>query len=235
MQSRLDAARRALALAFMSLRAHAEGRMRHFQETYQDSRDWAEDVIRWAADQKIDTWLSPEEKKAQDEPLGSWDESTTTNNFWRVESLKSVLWAIGQFDAMPSYLHEGVDAAFERIPMHADVAPFLAAAELRPKEALYAERHIAEFYHWRVVTEVLRLRGMQPPRGDTYEAVVARALDGIDLPVPHDGTDILVDGTRFIDLDDERKQAVISIGYERHLALCWITSDDPWDEARADT
>jgi hypothetical protein len=219
----------------MTLRAQVENGMSHRREPYEQAKERGEELRTWAQEQRLVDWLSPKEREIYDEPLGSWTDGTIMNTFWRVESLKALLWAIGRFETMPSYLEGGVDDAYEMIPVGEDVTYFLAAAELRPEDELYEERKLAEFYHWRITTEILRLQGMQPPRGDSYEAVVIRALDGIDLPVPNDGVDILVDGTRFIDLEPDRKQEVMSIGYERHFALCWVTRDDPWDETHADT
>ena len=75
--------------------------------------------------------------------------------------------------------------------------------------------------------------------GDTYEAVVQRALDGIEeqgIQVEHDSADILVDGTPYIDLTDEQKANSASVCVERQLALEWICSEDEqWDNARCDT
>jgi hypothetical protein len=64
-----------------------------------------------------------------------------------------------------------------------------------------------------------------------------RALTAIEengFPIEHDDVDVLVNGVRFSDLGEE-KGHMMSICYERHLALEWVLRGDDWDEARADT
>jgi hypothetical protein len=239
MQTQEATAQRALALGLISLRAQAENGVSFLPGEEEKYRKYGEELLRWATEQKIDRWLSKAEKKLHRKALGKWTHSDIAERFWRIESLKALLWALRFFDAMPTYTQVGkVEDAYSKIPVRGDVAPFLSGANLRSEEELDAERCRARFYNWRCRTELFRLQGMPPATGDTYEAVVARALAGLvddGISVENDGVDILVDGVHFRELVGDIKGNMMSVCYERHLALEWICSDDDWDSARAHT
>jgi hypothetical protein len=130
-----------------------------------------------------------------------------------------------------------VGDVYAALPVGKDVTIFLAQAKLRAEAELTKERRFAQFLNWRGRTELLRLQGMKPPMGDSYEKVVARALSAIDeegFPIKHDGVDILINGVRFINLGEEKRR-IMSVCHERHLALDWALSEDDWDDARAQT
>jgi hypothetical protein len=178
------------------------------------------------------------ERKLNRKKLGKWSYDDIGERFWRIESLKAVLWCIQVLDEMPTYFEVGpVKETYSKLPEGKDVSVFLAHAKLRTEDEIEKEREFAKFLNWRCRTEALRLQGMKPPRGDSYKKVVARALDAIEengFPIEHDGADILVNGVRFTDLGEGRGD-MMSICYERHLALAWVLSDDDWDDAHADT
>jgi hypothetical protein len=240
MQTQAAVAGRALALGLIALRAQYENGISYGEDPEQTerARQRGQALLDWAADQKLDALLSRAERKLHKKKLGKWSHEEISERFWRIESLKSVFWCIRVFAERPSYFGVGrVNGTYDRLPEGKDTAPFLAAAQLREEAEIEKERDFARFLNWRCRTELLRLRGMAPPRGDTYTKVVARALPAIEengFPVEHDGTDILVGGVRFIDLGEE-KGDVMSICYERQLALEWVCGDGDWDEARANT
>jgi hypothetical protein len=186
----------------------------------------------------MDVFLSAKERKLHAKKLGKWSYDDIGECFWRIESLKAVLWCVQFFDAMPTYAEVGkVNDAYALLPVGEGITAFLAGAKLRTEVEIEKERQFAQFLNWRCRTELFRLRGLKPPRGDSYEEVVARALPAIEIngfPIEHDGVDILVHGVRFIDLGEE-KGYMMSICYERHLALEWVLSEDDWDDAHADT
>jgi hypothetical protein len=239
MQTQLAVAQRALALGLIALRAQAENGVSYCPGEEERFRQLGEDLSGWAKEQKVGDWLSKEEKKLHRKALGKWTHSDIAERFWRIESLKALLWALGYFEEMPTYSRVGnVEDAYSKIPVKADVAPFLNGAHLREEQELELERSRARFFNWRCRTELFRLQGRPPARGDTYEAVVARALAGLaedGIHVEHDGVDIVVDGGRFQELEGDLKGNMMSVCYERHLALEWVCGEGDWDLARADT
>jgi Domain of unknown function (DUF4272) len=238
MQTQDAVARRAAALCLISLRSQAESGVSYGEADQDQFRSLGEGLIRWAKEQGVDQWLSKEEKKLNRKAVGKWTHGEIAERFWRIESMKALLWAVRAYSKMPTYHDVGdVNGAYDKVPYKGDIAPFLAAAKLRKEKEIDTERQHAKFLNWRCRTEMLRLQGMRPPKGDSYEKVVSRALGELDedMRLDHDGQDILVDGVRFRDLDGDRKGNMMSVCYERHLALEWVCSEDDWDDARADT
>lgn len=172
--------------------------------------------------------------------LGDWEYGDIFETFWRVEALKAILWAIGHIPEMPTYYDVGnLEDVCSLIPVNKPTQDFIDQSQLRAEDVIEGQRHKAQFLNWRARTELFRLQGMKPPIGDNYDAVVRRALNGIEsegIVVDHDGVDLLIDGQRFIDLHGAAKSNIASICTERQLALEWICSDDAdWDNAECDT
>lgn len=238
MQTRDAVAGRALALGLIALRAQYENGIKNRAEVKERCQQLGQELLNWARNQQVDCFLSENERELHKKMLGGWSDDEIGERFWRIESLKAMLWCIQVFEKMPTYLEVGkVNDTYARLPVGKAVTQFLAQAALREEEALEKECEFAEFLNWRCRTELLRLHGTEPPMGDSYSDVVARAIPLIaenGFPIEHDGVDILVNGVRFIDLGEE-KGHMMSICYERHLALEWVLNDDDWDEARADT
>jgi len=240
MQARDAVAERALALGLIALRAQYENGFSYSKDESQraNSRKRGQELLDWAQAQSLDRFLSRAERKLHEKKLGKWTFSDVAERFWRIESLKAVLWSIRVYETMPTYFAVGtVNDAYNKLPEGKDIGPFLARAKLRSAVVIEKERAFAQFLHWRCRTESLRLQGVKPPKGDSYTKVVARALPGVTengFPVEHDGTDILVNGVRFAELGDEKGE-MSSVCYERHLALEWVSGTGDWDEARADT
>jgi hypothetical protein len=240
MQTQDAVAGRALALGLIALRAQYENGINYSDDEEAKARNskLGQELLDWVQDQRIDGFLSREERRLHKKKLGKWSYEDIGERFWRIESLKAVLWCIQVFDEMPTYFEVGkVNDTYTKLPEGKDVTPFLTRARLRKEDAIEKERDFAQFLNWRCRTEMFRLQGMKPPRGDSYKKVVARALPSIEengFPLEHDGIDILINGVRFSDLGED-KGHMMSICYERHLALEWVLSEDDWDEAHADT
>jgi hypothetical protein len=88
--------------------------------------------------------------------------------FWRIESLKAMLWCIQILDRMPTYFEVGeVNDTYTNLPVCKDVTPFLAQAKLCADEEIEKERAFAQILNWRCRTEMLRLQDMRPRPGDS--------------------------------------------------------------------
>lgn len=240
MQAQNAVAGRALALGLISLRAQYENgiRYRRDREVQEHCHALGRELLDWARDQRVDRFFSPEERRLHGKQLGKWRYNEIKMHFWRIEGFKSLLWCVQVFDEMPTYFEVGdVNDIYTRLPVGAEVTPFLVQATLRGETEIEKERVFAQFLNWRGRTELLRLQGFTPPEGDSYQNVVARALPAVEengFPIKHDDVDILINGVRFKDLGDEKRDVML-ICCERHLALEWVLSEDEWDEAHADT
>ncbi|QDV21107.1 hypothetical protein Pan153_57890 [Gimesia panareensis] len=241
MQTTESVAKRALCIGLMAMRAQAENGISYEEgEESEHFRQFGAGLLKWAERFEISRLLSAAELELHNQPLGEWEYGTIFETFWRIEALKALLWSIGLIEEMPSYFAVGnPNAAYSLVPINQPPEEFLGKAKLRSEDVIKAERHQAQFLNWRARTEVLRLQGVAPPPGDSYEATVRRALHGIEqegINVDHDGVDLLIDGQRLIDLEGETKGDIASICYERQLALEWVCADEAdWDQTKCNT
>lgn len=233
-------AKRALCIGLMVFRTQIENEISYIKDQAERYRKFGKNLLQWADDCDVTQALSNNERKLHTKPLGEWEYDDIFETFWRVEALKGLLWSIGHIPEMPTYFDIGnPNDIYSLIPVNKPIQEFIDQSQLRAKDVIEGQRRKAQFLNWRARTEVFRLRGIAPPMGDTYDAVVRRALDGIDntgIDVVHDGVDLLINSQRFIDLDGETKGNIASICTERQLVLEWICSDDEdWDNAHCDT
>src|SRR5262249_46388451 len=126
-------------------------------------------LLDWARDQKLDRFLSGHERKLHKKKLSAWGYDDIGERFWRIESLKAILWCLQVFDRMPTYFEVGpVNDAYTKLPEGQDVTSFLTGVRLRKEKEIEKERAFAQFLNWRCRTELFRLQGMKPPKGDSY-------------------------------------------------------------------
>jgi hypothetical protein len=233
-------ANRTLCIGLIALRAQAENGIAHVEGQTDHFLQFGTELTQWADTYGVSESLAATERELHNRPLGKWEFTEIFENFWRVEALKGLLWTIGHLPDMPSYFDVGnPNDAYSLICFDRPTTAFMESSQLRDETVIKAQRQLAFFLNWRCRTETLRLQGVEAPMGDSYDALVQRSLDGIEeegLRLDHDGIDILIDGCRFIDLEDDSKSSIGSICCERHLALEWIFApDEDWDSVRAHT
>jgi hypothetical protein len=235
-----EVGRRALALIALTYRVTTDSLVRTDPDK---SGRWAEilDQLRgWVANQGIEPHLSPAERDALAQPLGKIADDTLFELSWRLQALVAVLWALHKIEPMPTYAESySADALHPLMPFGRPVSEFLATIRLRTEEELVAERHRAEFWNWRAQTELLRRHSTQPPPGDTFETVIARAaqtaLEDEVVAEVKDG-DVVCHGQAYRALSEEVFADAASTAQERHLALNWICGyADDWDDTPTDT
>jgi hypothetical protein len=192
---------------------------------------------QWLVDEGVGPLLSPHEQELVAAP--ALDDMIAFDARWRLQAIAALLWALGRLGAMPPY-HRAItaDAVEEWLPIWRPIAPLIAGARLVPEAKLEAERERAELWHWRVRMELLRLQGMLPPAGDTFEAAIERAATaarerGIIERV-RDG-DFDCGGVAFGTLSGPELGDASSSIIERHYALNWLTGSAAWDDVRVDT
>lgn len=183
--------------------------------------------------------LSPREQALIGRPLGAWIEIEVAELVWRYEAAAVLLWALGAVPTIPPYTMVIPAAAvmeqIEHLARRADIPP------LRAKEEIDDALTRAEMWHWRARTELLWMRGMQPPLGDSFEATIARAARGaiddglIGVADVVDG-DFAVDGVAYAKAQQGVKMQLGCVSYERHWALAWIDDEDSeWDTVNPPT
>lgn len=97
MQTRDAIAGRALALGLIALRAQYENGINYRGDeagAKERCLGLGRELLDWARDQGVERFLSKEERKLHKKKLGKWTFEDIAERFWRIESLKAVLWCI---------------------------------------------------------------------------------------------------------------------------------------------
>jgi hypothetical protein len=146
MQTREAVVRRALALGYIAMRAQAENGVALGGTDAERYEAFGRELVSWAG-REVEKGLSKSERKLHRKPLGDWEHDEIAASFWRLESLKALLWALSRYAAMPTDDEVGdVGAAYELVSWKGDLAAF-RASPLRPAEELTAERDRAKARH----------------------------------------------------------------------------------------
>lgn len=233
---------RALALLALLIRTQAE---KELSKNPAQRPAWSEHLQRmrkWLKDEKVERHLSRQERKWLNKPLGLWDDKDVSNHIWRTEGLTALLWALGQFKTMPGY-DRMVDArsVWDKLPVLELTARFLKNVRLRGRKRLEAERHAAEFWHWRARTEQLRRFGFTPPKGDTFRACIRRAAETARQRKFVSRTvkdDVPILGKPYAKLSPKEQVDAYFVAVERHRALNWLcgySERGDWDTTQTDT
>ena len=232
-----DVAWRGICLWMISLRAQAEhGLVNRGHIKGRAYRRLARSLKRQVQEQGVLEKFSPRERALFRTRTGGWPDRDISEKFWRIESLKTALWAGGVLVEMPDIARVGdVSIYYNLLQKERDLRTYARKARLRPLAEINFQRARFRFFHWRCRIELHRLHGTQlPERGpySTYAGGIARFIKDYKrdlLPEDHDGRDILVEGVRLRDLPGETLGDVLSICKERHLTLEWIMSGVGWD------
>jgi len=164
------------------------------------------------------------------------------NASWRLESVMSLMWALGMIPELLPYDQQAIPDLLKQIP-HENIPDFLMGAKLLDKEAIENARSLAELWHWRSRTRELIEENRQLPAGlpfKSYDEIVrssakAAMEDGALLVVDED---FAVNGKAYRDLTDNEWSSIRSVALERHFALNWLCGYAPnnnWDETPTDT
>ena len=131
MQTQDAVAKRALALGLIAVRSQVENAIAFRPGEEEKARKMGERLVQWAAELGIDQWLSKSETELHRKGLGTLTHEEITETFWRVESLKAVLWSLQSFPSMPTYFQVGdVNDAYSKIRVK-NAADFLKGVRLR--------------------------------------------------------------------------------------------------------
>ena len=124
-------------------------------------------------------------------------------------------------------------AQLEQLPQLAAMGD---APPLRPESELEAARSLAALWNWRARTEAMRVAGVEPPPGDSFDATIARAvsagLEGktISAADVHEGDLAIGPAIRYATAPIEVLRKLACVAHERHWTLSWIAdASTDWD------
>jgi len=235
-RSGAEIAERIAALTALLLRLNIEVAARRDAAT---GRAHMERLRTWLSAEKVDDLLSPQERPVVHSELGELTDEQIFSLNWRLQAAGALVWSVGWLKAMPRY-DRSMPAAMvqDYLPMFKPIQPFVRVAERIERPVIEAERERAEFWHWRVRTRLLELQGMVPPAGDSFVAVVERAVAGAVSSGVIAGAregDIDCDGVPFGKLPQAAWADAASSIIERHYALNWLCGNEAWDEVATHT
>lgn len=195
-----------------------------------------EDMIKahrkWVDDFGLYREMAFEEKQWMDEKPGEWHTQRIGNLFWKIESFKALLWIISVFDDMPPIGEVGdIKELYNLSQYPKNPRDFINAGLLREPEQIQAETQVYTYLEWRTRTEYMRRTGVKPPEGDSYQNIIQRSLSGIPKGptiLEHNGSDILINGKPFADIEDLNPVAP-SVA-ERLKALRWSQDKSEWPQ-----
>ena len=140
---------------------------------------------------------------------------------------------------MPAYDQPAFNSdLMELVPHPGDSQAFIANAELRKAHAISEARDLAELWLWRARTTQLQREHSEPPKGMTYESIIAETAK----KAQEDGLFTAIDGDfpalhrAYAKLSEREWETMRSIATERLYALNWLCRDaEDWDEVSTDT
>jgi hypothetical protein len=196
------------------------------------------DEREWLREQGLASQLTARETALLDSPLGSIAPDLTIEASWQGEALVALAWAI---DAMPM---PPVDATsdprpiMELVPSPWDaIKAWVSQPVIVSESDAVRERELAEIWHWRATTELLRREASPVDRRD-FEAAVrevaAEARSAGIAPALSDG-DFPVRGRSIKESTDTELDELVSATGHRLRALNWLCGfGDSWDEVPLD-
>jgi hypothetical protein len=196
------------------------------------------DEREWLREQGLASQLTARETALLDSPLGSIATELTIEASWQGEALVALAWAI---DAMPL---PPVDATsdprpiMELVPRPWDaIKAWVGEPVIVAESDAVRERELAEIWHWRATTELLRREASPADRRDFEAAireVAAEALSAGIAPALNDG-DFPVRGRSIKESTDTELDELIAATGHRLRALNWLCGfGDSWDEVPLD-
>jgi hypothetical protein len=203
-----------------------------------DLPDEVFDEREWLREHALVGDLTAGEATLLESPLGSVAPEAIIEASWQGEALIALGWAIGAVN-MPL-----IDTVSDPRPL-IDIVPrpwdgiqdWLANPAIVSEADAAREREIAEIWHWRHTTEVLRRTASLSDSQDYEEAirdVAAEALDAGLVPALSGG-DFPVRGRRIKDLSENDIDELVAVSGQRLRALNWLCGfGNSWDDVPLD-
>jgi hypothetical protein len=196
------------------------------------------DEREWLREHGLAFELTPREAALLDSPLGSIAPAATIEASWQGEPLVVLGWVIGAGDTPP------VNAISDPLPVIATVPrpwdgiqDWLREPVKVSESEVVRQREVADIWHWRVTTEVLRRSGSAAESQEYEEAirdVAAEALDAGLVPTLRDG-DLSVHGRSIKELSGDDIEELVAVTGHRLHALNWLCGfGSSWDDVPLD-
>ena len=239
-----SAAKRALCLASLVLRAQAEYQL-HPEPGDQPSpngpvaQDFAVSQLAWMKREGLWEAASAHERILLEKPLGTWERQEVADGQWREEGLLALLWALWPGTDLLPYDQIVSESELTKLIPHPNATQaFVAKAKLRDFREISRARDVAELWLWRARTTQIQRDHVKPPKGRTFEEIIRTAAtqaekDGLFTAIDRDFPAL---GRSYAKLSETQWYTMRSIATERLYALNWLCGySDDWDHVPTDT
>jgi Domain of unknown function (DUF4272) len=203
-----------------------------------DSLADAFDEREWLRDQHLASQLTVREAAFLDSPLGCVAPEVIMEVSWQGEALVALAWAISASDLPPVDTTSDPQTIMELVPRPWDaVKAWISDPAFVSESDAVWQRELAEIWHWRATTELLRREAPPADRLD-YEAAIAEvvaeartagfwpALPGVDFPVR---------GRSIKEIPNTEVDQLVALTGQRLRALNWICGfGKSWDDVPLD-
>jgi hypothetical protein len=170
--------------------------------------------------------VSPSERAYIEMPLEENSVKEITNSYWRIESTRTLLWALGLIEMLPPCTAPASETTLKE-PALTSYAMLLSGSSLRSNDALGNARLEAELWHWCGRSTLLKA-GRSVIQKNLDQAIKEKSIQA--------STAALMRG--FTELPRDRFGPVMSTAVERHRALNWLSGyveGNLWDLTPTDT
>jgi hypothetical protein len=207
----------------------------------EDSDDFSAEAFdqrEWLRELGLASELSVREAALLESPLGTIGPEAIIEASWQGEALMALAWAISAVEMPPLDTVSDPRQVIDFVPRPWDgTQEWLADTTIVSEAEAAREREIAEIWHWRMTTEVLRRAVSAAASRDYEEAirdVATEALRAGLLPSLRQG-DFPVRGRTIEDLSANDLDELVSVTGQRLLALNWLCGfGASWDDVPLD-
>jgi hypothetical protein len=196
------------------------------------------DEREWLRDQGLAGQLTTREEALLSSPPGALAPGVIVEASWQGEALIALAWAIRELDLPPVVTATDPRPIMDVVPRPWDAVHGWLNGGVMVTEAEAARyRELAEIWHWRAMTELLR-REASPAEREDYEAAIREVaaearVEGI-VPALRDG-DFNVGDRSVRELGDAEVDDLVAITGQRLRALNWLCGfGSSWDDVPFD-
>lgn len=203
-----------------------------------DSVADAFDEREWLRDQGLARQLTAREAAFLESPVGSIAPEVTREVSWQGEALVALAWAIRASDTPPIDATSDPRTIMDLVPRPWDATKaWMSDPTFVSEVEALRQRELAEIWHWRATTELLRREAFPADRRD-YEAaiaeVAAEARTAGFLPALQD-SDFPVRGRGIKEISDTEVDELVAVTGQRLRALNWLCGfGSSWDNVPLD-
>jgi len=203
-----------------------------------DSLADAFDEREWLRDQGMASQLTAREAAFLDSPVGSNKAGETMEFSWQGEALVALAWAVGLLDAPPVDATSDSGLIMDLVPRPWDaIKAWVSDPAIVSESDAVRQRELAEIWHWRATTELLRRDAPAADRRDydaAIEEVAAEARAAGFVPALQGG-DFPVRGRTINEISDTEVDELVAVTGQRLRALNWLCGfGKSWDDVPLD-